>query len=62
MGEERQDTRTTPPGRKFTVAEAAGALGISAEAVRSRLKRGSLVANREEPHLWLVAREGSVLI
>ncbi len=42
MGEERQDARTTPPGRRFTVSEAAGALGISAEAVRSRLKRGTL--------------------
>ncbi len=42
MGEERQDARTTPPGRRFTVSEAAGRLGISAEAVRSRLKRGTL--------------------
>jgi hypothetical protein len=42
MAEERQDARTTPPGRRFTVSEAAGALGISAEAVRSRLKRGTL--------------------
>lgn len=42
MGEERQDTHTTPPGQKFTVSGAAGALGISAEAVRSRIKRGTL--------------------
>ena len=42
MGEERRDARTTSPGRRFTVAEAAAALGISAEAVRSRLKRGTL--------------------
>ncbi len=42
MGEERQDARTTPPGRRLTVSEAAGRLGISAEAVRSRLKRGTL--------------------
>ena len=42
MAEERQDARTTPPGRKLSVSEAAAALGISAEAVRSRLKRGTL--------------------
>ena len=42
MEEERRDARTTPPGRRLTVSEAAGALGISAEAVRSRLKRGTL--------------------
>jgi excisionase family DNA binding protein len=42
MEEERQDARTTPPGRRLTVSEAADALGISAEAVRSRLKRGTL--------------------
>jgi excisionase family DNA binding protein len=42
MAEERQDARTTPPGRRLTVSEAADALGISAEAVRSRLKRGTL--------------------
>ena len=42
MGEERQDDRTTPPGQKFTVSEAADKLGISAEAVRSRIKRGTL--------------------
>jgi excisionase family DNA binding protein len=42
MAEERRDARTTPPGRRFTVSEAAVRLGISAEAVRSRLKRGTL--------------------
>ena len=42
MGEERQDDRTTATGRKLTVSEAADKLGISAEAVRSRLKRGTL--------------------
>ena len=42
MEEERQDARTTPPGRRLTVSEAADELGISAEAVRSRLKRGTL--------------------
>jgi DNA-binding Lrp family transcriptional regulator len=42
MGEERQGDRTTPPGRKLSVSEAADELGISAEAVRSRLKRGTL--------------------
>ncbi len=42
MGEDRQDGPSTPPGRKKTVSEAAGELGISAEAVRSRIKRGTL--------------------
>ncbi len=42
MGEERQDARTISPGRKLTVSEAADHLNISAEAVRSRIKRGTL--------------------
>ena len=42
MGEERLGDRTTPTGRKLTVSEAADELGISAEAVCSRVKRGTL--------------------
>ncbi len=47
MGEERQGDRTMPTGRKLTVSEAADELGISAEAVRSRLKRGTLRSTKE---------------
>jgi len=47
MEEERQDARTTPPGRRLTVSEAADALGISAEAVRGRIKRGTIAHERD---------------
>jgi hypothetical protein len=42
MGEDR-----TPPARRTTVAEAAQVLGISAEAVRGRIRRGTLPVERE---------------
>ena len=42
MGEDR-----TPPQRRTTVAEAAEILGISAEAVRGRIRRGTLPVERE---------------
>ncbi len=42
MGEDR-----TPPIRRTTVAEAAEVLGISAEAVRGRIRRGTLPVERE---------------
>ena len=42
MGEDR-----TPPKRRTTVAEAAEILGISAEAVRGRIRRGTLPVERE---------------
>ena len=47
MEEERQAARTTPPGRRLTVSEAADALGISAEAVRGRIKRGTIAHERD---------------
>jgi hypothetical protein len=37
----------TPPVRRATVAEAADVLGISAEAVRGRVRRGTLPVERE---------------
>ena len=37
----------TPPKRRTTVAEAAEILGISAEAVRGRIRRGTLPVERE---------------
>ena len=42
MGEDR-----TPPKRRTTVSEAASILGISAEAVRGRIRRGTLPVERE---------------
>jgi hypothetical protein len=42
MAKKQRDARTTPPGRRLPVSEAAVQLGISAEAVRSRLKRNTL--------------------
>jgi hypothetical protein len=37
-----------PPTSRVTVSEAAGVLGISVEAVRGRVKRGSLKSERTE--------------
>jgi len=54
MGEDRQDARTTPPGRKLSVSEAAAALGISAEAVRSRVKRGTLQSVKEGASVYVL--------
>jgi len=45
--EARQDARTTPHGRRLTVPEAADELGISAEAVRGRIKRGTIAHERD---------------
>ena len=42
------------PGRRLTVPEAASALGISADAVRSRIKRGTLRAEREGGRVFIV--------
>jgi hypothetical protein len=51
VGEEHRTYRwggdQTAPKRRFTVAEAAGVLQLSAEAVRSRIKRGSLQSVKE---------------
>ena len=37
----------TPPKRRTTVAQAAEILGISAEAVRGRIRRGTLLVERQ---------------
>jgi hypothetical protein len=37
-----------PPSRRLTVAEAAWALGVTVDAVRGRIKRGSLESVKEE--------------
>jgi TolA-binding protein len=51
VGEEHRTYRwggdQTAPKRRFTVAEAAEVLQLSAEAVRSRIKRGSLQSVKE---------------
>ena len=42
------------PGRRLTVPEAASALGISADAVRSRIKRETLETVREGGRVYVV--------
>ena len=52
MGEDR-----TPPQRRTTVAEAAEVLGISAEAVRGRIRRGTLPVERESGTVYVLLEE-----
>ncbi len=40
--------------RRYTVAEASGVLGLSAEAVRSRLARGTLEGTKENGTVYVV--------
>jgi excisionase family DNA binding protein len=47
-------TPDEPPGRRLTVAQAADVLGISDDAVRSRIKRGTLRAVRESGRVFVV--------
>jgi hypothetical protein len=49
MGNDR-----TPPKRRTTVAEAAEVLGISAEAVRGRIRRGTLPVEREAGSVYVL--------
>ena len=49
MGEDR-----TPHIRRTTVAEAAEVLGISAEAVRGRIRRGTLRVEREDRRVYVL--------
>jgi hypothetical protein len=49
VGEDR-----TPPNRRTTVAEAAEVLGISAEAVRGRIRRGTLPVERESGSVYVL--------
>jgi predicted ArsR family transcriptional regulator len=53
-----EDDRT-PPVRRTTVAEAAEVLGISAEAVRGRIRRGTLPVEREGGTVYVLL-EGTV--
>jgi len=52
VGEDR-----TPPQRRTTVAEAAEILGISAEAVRGRIRRGTLPVERESGTVYVLLEE-----
>ena len=50
-----QEGHTTPyERRRVTVAEAAEALGISAEAVRMRIRRGTLQYERHEGTVYVL--------
>ena len=49
MGKDR-----TPTNRRTTVAEAAEILGISAEAVRGRIRRGTLPVEREGGRVYVL--------
>jgi hypothetical protein len=58
MGEDRtgRDQASDRPttGRRFTVSEAAGVLGISVEAVRGRIKRGTIGHERDGDRVYVV--------
>jgi len=49
MGEDRPSTKHGPDRLRVTVAEASEILGITAEAVRTRIKRGKLDSVKEPP-------------
>jgi hypothetical protein len=49
VGEDRTATEHGPDRRRVTVAEASEILGITAEAVRTRIKRGKLDSVKEPP-------------
>jgi hypothetical protein len=49
VGEDRTVTKQRPDRRRVTVAEASEILGITAEAVRTRIKRGKLDSVKEPP-------------
>jgi excisionase family DNA binding protein len=51
-GDQEATDHTT--GRRLTVSEAAEALGISGDAVRSRIKRGTLATVREGGRVFVV--------
>jgi len=49
-----QPTTDESTGRRLTVPEAAEALGISGDAIRSRIKRGTLATVREGGRVFVV--------
>jgi hypothetical protein len=52
-------TDRTPPKRRTTVADAARILGISAEAVRGRIRRGTLPVEREDGAVYVLLDEAT---
>ncbi len=58
MGEDRtgRDQASDRPttGRRFTVSEASGVLGISVEAVRGRIKRGTIGHERDGERVYVI--------
>jgi hypothetical protein len=57
MGEDRSTTKHRQDRRRVTVAQAAEILGITAEAVRTRIKRGKLDSVKDPP-----GRTGTVYV
>ncbi len=53
MGEDRTG-RPEPTARRVTVSEAAGLLGITPEAVRMRIKRGTLTSERRDGRVFVL--------
>ena len=49
MGEDRTETERSQDSRRVSVAEASEILGITAEAVRTRIKRGKLDSIKDPP-------------
>jgi hypothetical protein len=57
VGEDRTDSafaQTGPGRRRYTVAEAAEALGITAEAARTRIRRGTLESVKEGGKVYVL--------
>jgi hypothetical protein len=54
MGEDRQAGDRPAPGRRVTVSEAAGIMGISVEAVRGRIKRGTISHERDGERVYVL--------
>src|SRR5215208_686907 len=50
----REDGARAETGRRLSVAEAASELGTTSEGVRSRIKRGTLQAERESGRVWVI--------
>jgi hypothetical protein len=53
VGEDRTE-RPEPTTRRATVSEAADIIGISAEAVRMRIRRGTLPSERHEGTVYVI--------
>jgi len=54
MGEDRQAADRPPTTQRVCVSEAAAALGISVEAVRGRIKRGTIGHERDDDRVYVL--------